>query len=81
MFRDSEVQVFTSARLMDQGNHTIHMYGEGLERNYVLARLCILKGDLESAKNLLQSVLDQKSDHADALKAMEEIRSLGVAAK
>jgi len=73
---DAEIQVFLAARLLDQGKHSFHMYGESLEGNYILGRFAILMGNLEYAKKFLEPVLQAKPDHADARKAMEEIKSL-----
>lgn len=77
---DAEIQVFVAARLMDQGEHSFHLYGASLEGNYILGRFAILMGNLEYAKKFLEPVLEAKPDHAEAKKAMEEIKSLERAA-
>ena len=78
---DSEFQVFLLAALLKQGSQSFHLFEDTLEGRYVLARLAILVGNLQSAKAFLQPLLEQKPDHQDAKRAMEEIRALERAAK
>lgn len=73
---DSEFQTFITARLLTKGNYSFHLYGDSLEGNYVLARLSILMGNVEYAKKLLQPVLLANPNHADAKRAMEEVKKL-----
>lgn len=73
---DSEFQTFITARLLTKGNYSFHLYGDSIEGNYVLARLSILMGNIEYAKKLLQPVLLANPNHADAKRAMEEIKKL-----
>lgn len=77
---DSEIHVFLAARLVKQGNHSFHIYSDSLEGNYVLGRFAILMGNLEYAKKFLQPILTANPNHADAKRAMEEIKALEAAA-
>ena len=78
---DSEFQVFVVAALLKQGSQSFHLFDDTLEGRYVLARLAILVGNLESAKVFLQPLIEQKPDHQDAKRAIEEIQALERAAK
>ena len=78
---DSEIQVFLTARLLKQQDYKFHLFASSVEGNYVLARLAILLGNLEYAKKFLEPVLEAKPDHADAKRAMEDIRRLEGAAQ
>lgn len=73
---DPEFQVFLLAALLKQGHQSIHLYDNTPEARYVLGRLAILEGDLQFAKQLLQSTLESKPDHKDAKRALEEIQKL-----
>ncbi|MHB9037526.1 MAG: tetratricopeptide repeat protein [Armatimonadota bacterium] len=73
---DSEIQIFVTARLLTDGKHKFHLYGDSLEGNYVLGRLAILMGNIEYAKMLLQPVLDANPEHTDAKRAMGEVKKL-----
>jgi tetratricopeptide (TPR) repeat protein len=73
---DSEIQIFVAARLLTNGSHSFHLYGESIEGNYVLGRLAILMGNIEYAKKLLQPVIEANPDHADAKRAIDEIEKL-----
>lgn len=79
--KDSELQVFLTAGLLKQQKYSFSMYATSVEGNYVMGRLAIMMGNLEFAKQRIQTVLDYKPDHADALRAMEEIKKLEAAAK
>lgn len=79
--KDAELQVFLTAALLKQQKHSFHMYAYAVESNYVMARLAILMGDIQSAKRFLEPVLQYKPDHADAKRAMDDIRKLEEAAK
>lgn len=78
---DSEVQVFLCAALLEQTKYTFHLYAPSIEGNYILGRLAILMGNLESARQFLDSVLAYKPDHKDAKRALAEIEKLEKAAK
>lgn len=73
---DSEIQVFLSARLLTKGHYSFSLFEGSVEGNYVLGRLAILLGNLEYARKFLDTVLAIKPDHADAKRAMDEIRAL-----
>ncbi|MEN6584177.1 MAG: tetratricopeptide repeat protein [Armatimonadota bacterium] len=73
---DSEIQVFLAARLLTNGKHSFHLYGDSLEGNYVLARLSMLLGDVNSAKKLLSPILQAKPNDPDAKRTMAEIAVL-----
>jgi len=79
--RDSEFQVFTVAALLKQGKQPFHLYVDTLEGRYVLGRLAMLVGNLESARAFLQPLIEQKPDHPDAKRLLEEIDKLEKAAK
>ena len=78
---DSEIQAFLAARLLKQQDYSFHLFATSVEGNYVLGRLAILLGNLEYAKKFLEPVLEAKPDHADAKRAIEEIRRLESAAR
>ncbi|OFX14428.1 MAG: hypothetical protein A2Z18_07910 [Armatimonadetes bacterium RBG_16_58_9] len=78
---ESEFQVFLLAALLQQGKQPFHLFQNTLEGRYVLARLAILVGNLESAKAFLQPLIEQNPDHKDAKRAMEEIHKLEETAK
>jgi tetratricopeptide (TPR) repeat protein len=78
---DSEIQVFTAARLLQTKKYSFHLFAPSVEGNYVLGKLAILLGDLESAKKLLEPVLEAKPDHVDAKRAMESVKAIESAAK
>lgn len=73
---DSEIQIFTAAALLKQEKHSFSLLAPSIEGNYVLARLAILMGDIQSAKLFLKPVLEIRPSHADAKKAMDEIKKL-----
>lgn len=74
--RESELQVFLAARLITDGKHSVHLYGESLEGNYILARFSILMGNLDYARKFLEPILQVNPNHADAKRAMGEIQAL-----
>lgn len=74
--RESELQVFLAARLITDGKHSVHLYGESMEGNYILARFSILMGNLDYAKKFLEPILQANPNHADAKRAMGEIQAL-----
>lgn len=78
---DSEIQIFLAARLLQQAKYTFHLFVGSVEGNYVCGRLAILLGNLESAKQFIEPVLALKPDHADAKRAMDDIRTIEAAAK
>ena len=78
---DSEIQIFLVARLLQQANYKFHLFVGSLEGNYVCGRLAILMGNLESAKQFLEPVLEVKPNHYDAKRAMDDIMTLEAAAK
>lgn len=78
---DSEIQVFTAARLLGQEKYSFSLFAPSLEGNYVVGRLAILLGNLEYARKFLEPVLEAKPDHADARRAMAEIKAIENAAK
>ncbi|MGI6295350.1 MAG: tetratricopeptide repeat protein [Armatimonadota bacterium] len=78
---DAEWQVFLMAGMLEREKHSFHLFDGTIEGNYVCGRLAILMGNLEAAKQFLTPVLELKPDHADAKKAMEEIRQIEDAAK
>lgn len=73
---DSELQVFTAAALLRQKEYSIHLFAGSIEGNYVLGRLAILVGNLESARKFLEPVLELNPNHKDAKRALEEINKL-----
>lgn len=73
---DSEIQIFLTARLLNNGKHSFHLYGNSLESNYILARLSMLMGDVNSAKQLLSTILESKPNDPDAKRAIAEITVL-----
>ena len=79
--RDSELQVFLTAALLKQQKYSFHMYAYAVEANYVMGRLAIMTGDIQSAKQFLEPVLQYMPDHPDAKRAMEEISKLEESAK
>ena len=79
--KDSELQVFMVAGLLRQQKYSFHMFVYSVEGNYVMGRLAILMGNLQAARQFLEPVLQYKPNHADAKRAMEEIRKLEDAAK
>ncbi len=79
--KDSELQVFLVAGLCKQQKYSFHLYESAIEGNYVSGRLAILMGNLEAAKQFLAPVLQYKPDHADAKRAMDDVRKLEEAAK
>lgn len=78
---DSEIQVFTAARLLGQAKYSFSLFAPSLEGNYIVGRLAILLGNLEYARKLLEPVLAAKPDHVDARRAMAEIKAIESAAK
>jgi len=79
--KDSELQVFLLAALLKQQPYKFSVFVPAIEANYVMGRLAILMGNLQAAKQFLEPVLAYKPDHADAKRAMEEVRKLEEAAK
>lgn len=79
--KDAELQIFLTAGVLKQQKHTFHLFEYSIEGNYVCGRLAILMGNLEAARQFLEPVLELKPDHADAKRAMEEIRKLEGTAK
>lgn len=79
--KDSELQVFLLAGLLKQQQYKFSVFVPSIEGNYVMGRLAILMGNLQAAKQFLEPVLAYKPDHADAKRAMEEIRKLEETAK
>ena len=79
--RDSEFQVFIVAALLKQGKQPFDWYVDTLEGRYVLARLAMLVGNLESARGFLQPLIEQKPDHPDAKRLLDEIDKLEKSAK
>jgi hypothetical protein len=79
--KDSELQVFLVAGLCKQQKYSFHLFVYSVEGNYVSGRLAILMGNLEAAKQFLEPVLQYKPNHADAKRAMEEVRKLEETAK
>lgn len=79
--RDSEFQVFTVAALLKQGNQPFHLFVDTLEGRYVLGRLAMLVGNLQSARAFLEPLIEQKPDHPDAKRLLEEIDKLEKSAK
>ncbi len=78
---DSEIQVFTAARLLKEKTYSFRLFAPSVEGNYVLARLAILLGNLEYAKKFLEPVLAANPDHKDAKRALEEIRRIEASVK
>ena len=78
---DSEIQVFLCAALLNEQKYSFHLYAQSLEGNYVVGRLAILMGNLETAKQLIEPIVKLKPDHEDAKKALEEIQKMEAAAK
>lgn len=78
---NAELQVFLAARLLKQQDYSFHLFVGGIEGNYILGRLAILVGNLESARQFLEPVLEADPNHADARRAIEEIRQLESAAR
>lgn len=79
--QDAELQVFLSAALLKQQKYSIHLYAYATEGYYVMARLGIMRGDLQFAKELLTTVLQIDPEHKDAKRAMDEITKMEDAAK
>ncbi len=79
--RDSELQVFLTAGLLKQQKHSFSLFEGTIEGMYVSGRLAILMGNLEAAKQFLEPVLQLKPDHADAKRAMDDIRKIESATK
>ena len=79
--QDSEIQIFTTARLLQQKTYSFRLFAPSVEGNYVLARLAILLGNLEYAKKFLEPVLATNPEHKDAKRALEEIRRIEASAK
>lgn len=79
--RDAELQLFMMAGLLRQQKYSFSLYAPTVEGNYVVGRLAIMMGNLEFAKQSLQTVLKYKPDHADAKRAMEEVDKLEKAAR
>jgi len=73
---DSELQVFIAAALLRQKQYSFHLFAPSLEGNYVLARLAILVGNLETARKFLEPVLQADPKHEDALRALAQIRQM-----
>lgn len=73
---DSEIQIFTVARLLKEQTYSFKLFVPSVEGNYVLARLAILLGNLEYAKKFLEPVLAANPEHKDAKRALEEIRRI-----
>lgn len=78
---DSELQIFLTGALLQQQKYSFHLWKFTVEGNYVAGRLAIMMGDLKTAKECLNTVLQYKPDHADAKRAMDEISKLEDAAK
>lgn len=78
---ESEMQVFTASALLRQKEYSFHLIVPSLEGNYVLARLAILVGNLETAQQLLEPVLKANPNHRDAKRAMQEILQIEKAVK
>lgn len=78
---DSEIQTFLAASLFKKQAYQFHLFAPSAEGNYVAARLAILLGDLDSAKQFLEPVLQANPDHQDAKRAMEEISKVEGATK
>jgi|YNPNPStandDraft_1061719.scaffolds.fasta_scaffold00565_10 tetratricopeptide (TPR) repeat protein len=78
---EAEYQVFIAARLLKNDKYSVHLYASSLEGNYVIARLAILLGNLDTAKELLKPILEAMPSHADAKRAMEEVKAMETAAK
>lgn len=80
--RDSEFQVFAVASLLKKGNQSFHLYEtSGMEGCYVLARLAVLVGNLEQAREFIQPLIQAKPNHADAKHLVDEIDKLQKSAK
>jgi len=79
--KDSELQVFLAAGLLKQQKYSISMYAYAVESYYVMGRLAIMMGNLDSARTFLDTVLEYNPNHTDAKRAMEDIRKLEGAAK
>lgn len=79
--RDSEIQVFLTAALLKQQKYSFHMYAYAIEASYVMGRMAVLMGDIQSAKQFIEPVLQYEPDHADAKRAMDDIHKLEDAAK
>jgi len=78
---DSEIQVFTAARLLKKDSYSFHLFASSLEGNYVLARFAILLGNLDYARRFIEPVLEANPNHEDAKRVMEEIKKIEGAAK
>ena len=78
---DSEIQVFTAARLLKKDSYSFHLFASSLQGNYVLARLSILLGNLEYARKFIEPVLAANPNDDDAKRALEEIKRIEGAAK
>ncbi len=78
---DSEIQVFIAASLLRQKEYSFHLFAPSLEGNYVLGRLAILVGNLDTARQFLEPVLQADPKHQDAKRAMQEIRRMERAVK
>lgn len=79
--KDSELQVFLLAGLLKQQQYKFSVFVPAVEANYVMGRLAILMGNLQAARQFLEPVLQYKPDHADAKRAIDEVRKLEEAAK
>lgn len=77
---DSEIQIFLAASLFKKQSYKFHLFKPSAEGNYVIARLAIMLGNLEFAKQVLEPVLKDHPDHQDAKRAMEEIKKIESAA-
>jgi hypothetical protein len=73
---DSGIQVFIAARVLRQQNYSLHLYASSTEGNYVLGKFAMLIGNLDAAKSLLEPILKENPDHADAKLALAQIRAL-----
>ncbi|MDH7602169.1 MAG: hypothetical protein QHI38_08480 [Armatimonadota bacterium] len=78
---DSEIQIFTAARLFKEKTYSFRLFAPSVEGNYVLARLAILLGNLDYAKKFLEPVLAANPNHKDAKRALEEIRRIEASAR
>jgi len=79
--KDSELQVFLVAGLLRQQKYSFHLFVSSIEGNYVSGRLAIMMGNLEAARQFLEPVLQYRPDHADAKRALDDVRKLEEAAK
>ncbi len=79
--RDAEVQILLSARLLKQQKYSFHLFAPTIEGQYVMGRLSLLIGDVESAKKSFQTVLQIDPNHNDAKISMDEIKKLEATAK